>query len=560
MGLNDSYMNIRSQILMMSPLPTVGQAFSLLSQEESHRALSSVEAPIAAFYTSQTRVGSSMKERVNLFCDHCSWNGHTKDNCYKLDGYPPWHKLYRAPNKGLNKKVYKDNVNHMRMSAEVNFVEENNTDQPKATPKVSTGTGAPSVFTPGQYAEILKLLGSNNIQNDCAPVVNMAGTASQTFGTEWIIDTGANEHMIGDISLLQGSKSLVDSTGTVRLPNGSKANVNKIGSAPLTNSIQLEHDLRTERVMGIGKERHGLYYFTSKVVSKLLPKDSFTFPSSLSSFDRMYSCSVTDLCKDVSIDTWHKRLVFPQTSMTKSSCAFQLIHMDIWGPFHTPTYNGEMYFLTIVDDFTKGTWIYLMQSKMDVLRLIRLFFAMDTPVYKKGYKVLNLQSRKISISRDVVFHEHIFPFVVTSQSLPVFNSSSTTVDPLLVSEEPAMAFPLNEPYAPSPAPSDIPLRISTRTIVPPIWTHDYSCSLIPKHNPNTCAHPIAKHLTYGHFSKSYQSFLAAISSIKEPQFYHEAVTDEKRRAAMDEELNALERNHTWDVVDLPSKVKPIGCK
>ncbi|XP_073290519.1 uncharacterized protein [Primulina huaijiensis] len=464
MGLNDSYMNIRSQILMMSPLPTVGQAFSLLSQEESHRALSSVEAPIAAFYTSQTRVGSSMKERVNLFCDHCSWNGHTKENCYKLVGYPPWHKLYRAPNKGLNKKVYKDNVNHMRMSADVNFVEENNTDQPKATPKVSTGTGAPSVFTPGQYAEILKLLGSNNIQNDCAPVVNMAGTASQTFGTEWIIDTGANEHMIGDISLLQGSKSLVDSTGTVRLPNGSKANVNEIGSAPLTNSIQLEHDLRTGRVMGIGKERHGLYYFTSKVVSKLLPKDSFTFPSSLSSFDRMYSCSVTDLCKDVSIDTWHKRIL---------QCT-------------------------------------------------------------KGYRVLNLQSRKISISRDVVFHEHIFPFAVTSQSIPVFDSSSTTVDPLLVSEEPAMAFPLNEPSAPSPTPSDIPLRRSTRTIVPPIWTHDYSCSLIPKHNPNTCAHPIANYLTYGHFSKSYQSFLAAISSVKEPQFYHEAVTDEKWRAAMDE--------------------------
>ncbi|XP_075475303.1 uncharacterized protein LOC142506052 [Primulina tabacum] len=103
MGLNDSYMNIRSQILMMSPLPTVGQTFSLLSQEESHKALSSVEAPIAAFYTNQTRVGSSMKEKVNLICDHCSWNGHTKENCYKLVGYPPWHKLYKAPNKGPKK-------------------------------------------------------------------------------------------------------------------------------------------------------------------------------------------------------------------------------------------------------------------------------------------------------------------------------------------------------------------------------------------------------------------------------------------------------------------------
>ncbi|GAV67879.1 LOW QUALITY PROTEIN: UBN2_3 domain-containing protein, partial [Cephalotus follicularis] len=38
MGLNDSYGGIRSQILM-NPLPTVGQAYSLISQEESHRGI-----------------------------------------------------------------------------------------------------------------------------------------------------------------------------------------------------------------------------------------------------------------------------------------------------------------------------------------------------------------------------------------------------------------------------------------------------------------------------------------------------------------------------------------
>ncbi|XP_073015672.1 uncharacterized protein [Primulina eburnea] len=87
MGLNESYMNIRSQILMICPLPMVGHAFSLLSQEESHRALSTVEAPTSAFYTNQTKLGSSVKERFNLFCDHCNLGGHTKEYCYKLVGY-----------------------------------------------------------------------------------------------------------------------------------------------------------------------------------------------------------------------------------------------------------------------------------------------------------------------------------------------------------------------------------------------------------------------------------------------------------------------------------------
>lgn len=40
MGLNDSYGHVRSQILMMNPLPSVNQAYSILSQEESQRNLS----------------------------------------------------------------------------------------------------------------------------------------------------------------------------------------------------------------------------------------------------------------------------------------------------------------------------------------------------------------------------------------------------------------------------------------------------------------------------------------------------------------------------------------
>lgn len=30
--------------------------------------------------------------------------------------------------------------------------------------------------------------------------------------------------------------------------------------------------------------------------------------------------------------------------------------------------------------------------------------------------------------------------------------------------------------------------------------------------------------------------------------------------AMTKELHALEQNHTWDIVDLPTGKKPIGCK
>lgn len=37
---------------------------------------------------------------------------------------------------------------------------------------------------------------------------------------------------------------------------------------------------------------------------------------------------------------------------------------------------------------------------------------LQTSSFKKGYEVLNLSTSQISISRDVVFHEHIFPFSI----------------------------------------------------------------------------------------------------------------------------------------------------
>lgn len=58
MGLNECYAHVRSHILMMTPLPSVSTAFSLISQEESHRGVVSVishhsDSPASAFYSIQ---------------------------------------------------------------------------------------------------------------------------------------------------------------------------------------------------------------------------------------------------------------------------------------------------------------------------------------------------------------------------------------------------------------------------------------------------------------------------------------------------------------------------
>ena len=62
------------------------------------------------------------------------------------------------------------------------------------------------------------------------------------------------------------------------------------------------------------------------------------------------------------------------------------------------------------------------------------------------------------------------------------------------------------------------------------------------------------------FGFTHISLLATLSSVQIPNHFSQAVQHECWRQAMQEELNALKVNHTWDVVQCPPSIKPLGCK
>ena len=97
-----------------------------------------------------------------------------------------------------------------------------------------------------------------------------------------------------------------------------------------------------------------------------------------------------------------------------------------------------------------------------------------------------------------------------------------------------MMLPHLEPGSPAPTPpedppQDIPPRHLTRVRSIPTHLLDYHC-------------------------------YTAFATLHEPQTYCAASTDPLWQIAMKEELDALTKNHTWDLVTLSPGQSMVGCK
>lgn len=63
-------------------------------------------------------------------------------------------------------------------------------------------------------------------------------------------------------------------------------------------------------------------------------------------------------------------------STSNSLHPFSLVHLDIWGPYHTATFKDCRYFLTIVDDYSRTTLTHLISHKSSAFTIIKAFVSM----------------------------------------------------------------------------------------------------------------------------------------------------------------------------------------
>ncbi|XP_073267142.1 uncharacterized protein [Populus alba] len=429
MGLNDSYSPIRDQIMLLDPIPTITRVVSIIQQQEHQHQLTSnsTQHDAMAFvirkpspFTNKFPSHSKYKKERNycthckitghtletcfkvgnaeaLICSHCNFTGHTVEKCYKLNGYPLSHKLFT-----------KSRSSHVLAA------------QLLSTPATNIADISDTRIglTKDQYTQLMALLPPGESTTAQTPsqlhpplTPHISGihyclnahtyTTSSSHLIPWIIDTGATNHMV--CCPLFFTTIVSTTSHPVALPNGTHVPATHTGTIQLTPSICLTQDLFSWTTIGKGEVRNGLYHFVSTNVSPSLLANTLSQLStnSVAAFVSHHH---------ITANLWHYCLGHPSSPVMSSI-------MDL-------------------------------RTKFDPRGRISVF--LGYPFGIKGYKLLDLQTNTIFISRDVTFHESTFPF----QSLPHLSNASSD-RPTCVFTKPlpdTLDFPV---ISSQPAPNDL---------------------------------------------------------------------------------------------------------
>lgn len=148
-GLDEAYGLLRSQILTITPLPTVDFACSTLQQEESQR---NILNPMKASMESSAMYSRGVGEFV--VCSACGIMGHLRDACWSVVGYPKWHSKYKPP--------YRGKELHTRVSNSGQNWSRNKNLKMAASAQDSGVLGEGSEITVGQLDQLLRSLPGNH--------------------------------------------------------------------------------------------------------------------------------------------------------------------------------------------------------------------------------------------------------------------------------------------------------------------------------------------------------------------------------------------------------------
>ena len=383
--------------------------------------------------TNQKFTPSTKRPSSSYLCTHCKVPGHSYERCFKIHGYPVGFKGFK--DKKFAASIQSSQSPQTSLN-ESSFTPSISVDQYNYLMEVLKNQAPDSSITSG----ITDL--ETNYQANLAGIVSLFSCSN----SQWIIDSGATDHICNNLNSFSDFKSF---TGSIIIPNGKRVHIHHIGTIILNSNITLHnvlhapdfhfnllsvtklcsdlsstiyfthnscfiqgHSLKEPPTL-LGNLADGLYKVKNYLASQFSHSAHTAHTSTNTAASRINKaqlwhlrlghipfseikhvipdCFVTDcinnsLCQ-ICPAAKQTRLSFP-TSSIKSTKPFQLLHIDLWGPYRSKTHNNCNQFVTIVDDYSRYTWTHLINYKSDIVTVMHQFFLLvETQFQTKVQKI-----------------------------------------------------------------------------------------------------------------------------------------------------------------------------
>ena len=94
----------------------------------------------------------------------------------------------------------------------------------------------------------------------------------------------------------------------------------------------------------------------------------------------------------------------------RASRKLELVHFDLCGPMPTPSANGNKYFLTFVDDYSRMWRIYCLKTKSEVFQTFKDFHALIEKQANKKlvHFILTMGKNTLQMILKIIFANMIF--------------------------------------------------------------------------------------------------------------------------------------------------------
>ncbi|XP_074299668.1 uncharacterized protein LOC141630800 [Silene latifolia] len=526
MGLDERFSNARSQIIGINPLPSLDLIYNHLLQDEGVRNLSitktdntpDVMAYAARVNQGPRQSGGGGRDRRNepskYYCIACKKSGHSLKFCFQVTGnYPEWWGDRPRP------RIYVD-PNATDLSNAV-FVPDPRTAGSSTRTKQGTSVSSPKahiVSTPSQ------------------PPVTAAAGASVPSSSQQPLS------QFDKLDLNALTPSALEELGKLlqaRKNDMETARLNGNFSSPFTWIIDT----------GASHHMSGcLSHFSNlKIISPLsvgLPNGDLTVATQSGDIRLSSRLILRNVLYAANL---HCNLLSVSSLLIDTSLTIQF------------SYN-----LCLIQDRTSKTVIGAGEQHEGLY-------------YLKGV-------------RDDKAHAYMEPnnnidtTLLISPSTP--SIQNTTQEPSTISPPPSSHGDKSPPQTTEPPPTTVDPTPTIDTTsapdltAPPILGRGHRLK-IPNTNLNDfivskprpslhaltttssssgTAFPISHYLNYAKFSPNHKVFLSAVTKNHEPSFFKDVVQVPEWREAMRHELDALEKNNTWTLEDLPPNKKAIGSK